>query len=189
MAGWDPDPVAHLIDRPASPERGQLLSVLLGAGLYNLEGLNTAGLDLSFAALPNANLLLMTAQGGLLDSADFTGSYLVEVDLGGAGLENARFRGCVIQRSSFAVVTDQTIRAPYPASTAPMSTRANGADFAGGGDLGHDAGRGAVAGGEFRWGTVGGGGFLGRGPGAGDVAGGGAAGCHMGRGGAEVGRL
>ena len=130
--GWvDPDPVAHLIDRPASPERGQLLSVLLGAGLYNLEGLNTAGLDLSFAALLNANLLLMTAQGGLLDSADFTGSYLVEVDLGGAGLENARFRGCVIQRSSFAVVTDQTIRAPYPASNAPMSTRANGADFVG----------------------------------------------------------
>ena len=130
--GWvEPDPVAHLIDRPASPERGQLLSVLLGAGLYNLEGLNTAGLDLSFAALPNANILLMTAQGGQLDSADFTGSYLVEVDLGGAGLENARFRGCVIQRSSFAVVTAQTIRAPYPASNAPMSTRANGADFAG----------------------------------------------------------
>ena len=130
--GWaEPDPVAHLIDRPASPERGQLLSVLLGAGLYNLEGLNTAGLDLSFANLPNANILLMTAQGGLLDSADFTGSYLVEVDLGGAGLENARFRGCVIQRSSFAVVTDKTIRAPYPASNAPMSTRANGADFTG----------------------------------------------------------
>ncbi len=128
--GWgEPDLEAHLIDRPASPERGQLLSVLLGAGLYNLEGLNSAGLDLSFAALPNANILTMTAQGGLLDSADFTGSYLVEVDLGGAGLENARFRGCVVQRSSFAEVTAERIRPPYPASNAPMSTRANGADF------------------------------------------------------------
>jgi len=130
--GWtDPDPTTPLIDRPASPERGQLLTVLLGAGLRNIEGLNSAGLDLTFAQMTNANILLMTAQGGLLDEADFTGSYIVQADLGGASLENARFRACVIRETSFAAVTADRLRPPYPASMAPMSTRANGADFAG----------------------------------------------------------
>jgi len=130
--GWiDPPAEAQLIDRPASPERGQLLSVLLGAGLFNLEALNTAGLNLSFAHLPNANLFLITAQAGILDNADFTGSNLVEADLGGSSLENARCRGCVIRKSSFAEVTADRLRPPHVAMMAPMSTRANGIDFAG----------------------------------------------------------
>lgn len=41
IEGWtEPDADARLIDRPASPDRGQLLSVLLGAGLFNLRSLN-----------------------------------------------------------------------------------------------------------------------------------------------------
>ncbi|MGL6209028.1 MAG: pentapeptide repeat-containing protein, partial [Paracoccaceae bacterium] len=128
--GWiDPAPTAQLIDRPASPERGQLLSVLIGAGVLNLEILNEAGMDLSHAHLPNADIVLMTAQGGRLDSADFTGSHLAGVDLGGAMLENARFHGCVITAASFATVTEEKLRPPYQPRNAPMTTRANGIDF------------------------------------------------------------
>ena len=50
--GWvDPGAENRLIDRPASPERGQLLRVLIGGGLRNLEGLNFFGLDLTFALM------------------------------------------------------------------------------------------------------------------------------------------
>jgi len=131
--GWvDPDPTAPLIDRPASPERGQLLNVLIGAGVLNLEVLNFAGLDLSHAHLPNANIIAVTAQGGLLDSADFTGSHLVEVDLGGTNLENARFRGCVISRSSFAAVVPARLRPPYlPEMEVTLPTQGAGVDFGG----------------------------------------------------------
>jgi uncharacterized protein YjbI with pentapeptide repeats len=128
--GWkDTNPDVHLIDRPASPERGQLLSALLGAGLINLESLNVAGLDLSFAHLLNANFILVTAQNSILDNADFTGSHFRFSDLGGAALENTRFVSCVIRDSTFAEVGADRILKPYDASKAPLSTRANGSDF------------------------------------------------------------
>ncbi len=128
--GWEePGPDVNLIDRPASPERGQLLSVLMGAGLRNLEALNTAGLDLSFAHMLNANMLLVTAQGGIFDNADFTGSHVVQSDFGGTMMENARFRNCVIRDSTFAEVTPDRVHAPYLAKNTPLTTSANGADF------------------------------------------------------------
>ena len=111
--GWsEAGPDVQLIDRPASPERGQLLSVLLSAGLLNLESLNVAGLDLSFAHLLNANIILLTTQGGILDNAEFTGSHFRFADLGGAALENARFVRCDIRDSSFAQVTAEKLLKP-----------------------------------------------------------------------------
>lgn len=128
--GWPEEETANrLIDRPASPERGQLLSVLLGAGVHNLERLNLAGLDLSFAYLPNADIALLTGLGTRLSYADLSGSYLTEVDLGGAALENARFRGAQFRRSTFAVVPQERTRAPYLPENAPYSTFLAGADF------------------------------------------------------------
>lgn len=120
---------SRLIDRPLSPERGQLLTVLLGAGIHNLERLNFAGLDLSFAHMPNADIAILTALGARLSYADFSGSYLSEVDLGGAALENARFRGAQFRRSSFAVVGPERTRAPFLPENGPYSTFLSGADF------------------------------------------------------------
>lgn len=122
---------AALIDRPASPERGQLLQILTFGGLRNLEVLNHFGLDLSFAHLPNAELALVTAQGGRFSYADLSGSHIIESDLGGAWLENARFRRTTISRSSFAAVTADRVRVPFPAEGAPYPTNAQGADFSG----------------------------------------------------------
>jgi uncharacterized protein YjbI with pentapeptide repeats len=128
--GWEEaSPDVNLIDRPASPERGQLFSVLMGAGLRNLETLNTAGLDLSFAHMLNANILMVTAQGGVFDNADFTGSHVVQSDFGGTMMENARFRNCVIRGSTFAEVTADRVRKPYNSENTPLNTSANGADF------------------------------------------------------------
>jgi uncharacterized protein YjbI with pentapeptide repeats len=128
--GWtEAGPDVHLIDRPASPERGQLLLTMFAAGLRNLEALNTAGLDLSFAHLLDTNILKVTIQGGILGNADFSGSYFVESDFGGTAMENARFVGSNIRNSSFAEVTAARLRPPYPATNAPMFTFASGADF------------------------------------------------------------
>ena len=130
--GWtDPATEAGLIDRPASPERGQLLSVLLGAGLRNLEPLTVAGLDLSYAHMRNADVILMTAQGGRLESADFSGSHFVGGDLGGAVLNNMRCLTCVIEQTDFSQVQADRLLSPWGRAVAPMSTRANGIDFAG----------------------------------------------------------
>lgn len=95
----------------------------------NLETLNFAGLDLSHAHLPNGNVILMTAQGGILDSSDFTGSHLVEIDLGGANLENARFRSCVISHSSFAAVEPARLRPPYMPNMGTLPTQTAGVNF------------------------------------------------------------
>lgn len=118
-----------LIDRPASPERGQLLMVLLAAGIYDLETFNQAGLDLSFAHLQGADIFLLTSQYGQMRNADFSGSTLVEVDLGGANLVGFRCGRCVVRKSSFAEIGPEQARAPYTPAMTPISTRANGADF------------------------------------------------------------
>lgn len=131
VSGWvEPSDDVQLIDRPASPERGQLLLTLFAAGMRSLEPLNHVGLDLSFALMINANVINFTVQGGILNHADFTGSHIVESDFGGAALENARFVRCVIRKSSFAQLTAERVRPPYTAAMAPdMSTRATGIDF------------------------------------------------------------
>jgi uncharacterized protein YjbI with pentapeptide repeats len=130
--GWQEQRTDNrLIDRPASPERGQLLTILLGAGLRNLETLNFEGLDLSFAYMPNGMLTLVTANGGLLSYADFTGSAVAGSDLGGAQLENARFRGADIRSTSFAAVVGDRVKEPYRPEGAPYVTRLTGADFSG----------------------------------------------------------
>ncbi|MCB2137625.1 MAG: pentapeptide repeat-containing protein [Rhodobacteraceae bacterium] len=120
---------SRLIDRPLSPERGQLLTVLMGAGIHNLEPLNFAGLDLSFAHMPNADITVLTGLGARLSYADFSGSYLTEVDLGGASLENVRFRGAQIRRSTFAVVGPDRTHPPFLPENGPYSTFLSGADF------------------------------------------------------------
>ena len=128
--GWtDRAERARLIDRPASPERGQLLSVLVLGGVRNLEILNVAGLDLTFARLHDGDLSLMSAQQGRMAFADFTGSVLVEADLGGATLENARLAQATLLRASFAVVGPAEVRPPIPPASAPLASFLNGIDF------------------------------------------------------------
>ena len=128
--GWqEPGPQNQLVDRPASPERGQLLRVLIAGGIRNLAPLNFVGLDLSFAYMQNADLSLMTAQGGLMSYADFSGSHIIGSDLGGAWLENVRFRGCRIERTSFADITADRVQPPFRPEEGTVPSFLAGADF------------------------------------------------------------
>jgi uncharacterized protein YjbI with pentapeptide repeats len=128
--GWQDRPDGtYLIDRPASPERGQLLTLLASSGVRNLEFLTYLGLDLDYAMLKSTDLALITAQQAQLSYADFSGSYLVECDFGSAILENARFRLTNIARTRFAALDPDQVRAPLPAQTGKTVTRLAGADF------------------------------------------------------------
>jgi uncharacterized protein YjbI with pentapeptide repeats len=118
-----------LTDRPASPERGQLLRVLVSSGVRNLELLTYAGLDLDFAILRATDLNLVTAQQARLAYADFSGSYIVECDFGTAILDNARFRLANISRTRFAALGPDQVRPPLPAQDGLTLTRMYGADF------------------------------------------------------------
>jgi uncharacterized protein YjbI with pentapeptide repeats len=125
--GWQAqDDANRLIDRPASPERGQLLDILVAGGLRNLEVLNHFGLDLSFASLRDGTLSYVTAQGGRLAYADFTGVQMGASDLGGAILDNARFDLAVIRGSTFAEVGPDRVQVPYTPDMAPMPSVMNG---------------------------------------------------------------
>jgi uncharacterized protein YjbI with pentapeptide repeats len=128
--GWQDRPEGtYLIDRPASPERGQLLRVLVTSGVRNLELLTFTGLTLDYAMLKATDLSLVTAQQARLSYADFSGSYLVQCDFGSAILENARFRRANISRTRFATLTPETTLAPLPALDEGTVTRMSGADF------------------------------------------------------------
>ena len=128
--GWSERPEGtYLTDRPASPERGQLLRVLMASGIRNLEFLTYAGLDLDFAVLRATDMQLVTAQQARLAYADFSGSYLVQCDFGTAILENSRFRLANIQRTRFAALPPDQVLAPFPAQAGLTPTRMSGADF------------------------------------------------------------
>lgn len=128
--GWtDRAEGTYLTDRPASPERGQLLRVLVSSGVRNLELLTYIGLDLDFAILKATDLSLVTAQQARLSYADFSGSYIVECDFGTAILENARFRLANISRTRFAALPADQVLAPLAAQDGLTLTRMYGADF------------------------------------------------------------
>ena len=128
--GWDDRPEGtYLVDRPASPERGQLLRVMVSSGVRNLELFTFAGLTLDYAVLKSTDLSLVTAQQARLSYADFSGSYLVECDFGSAILENARFRRANISRTRFAALSPDEVLPPLPAATGYAITRLSGADF------------------------------------------------------------
>lgn len=121
--------INQLTDRPASPERGQLLDVLMSGGVRNLEVLNHFGLDLSFAYLQDATIVLLTGQGARLSYADLSGSHLRSVDLGGASMENARLNRTVIRDSDFSTVDTARLRPPYRPDMAPLPSALDGTSF------------------------------------------------------------
>lgn len=128
--GWvDPRPGARLTERPVSPERGQLLRVLLAAGLRDLGVLNHFGLDLSHAHAPWTTLVLLTAQGARLNHADLTGADIRGSDLGGAWLMNARFDRADIRATRFDRIEADRVQVPFRDADAPYPSFLSGASF------------------------------------------------------------
>lgn len=122
---------AQLTDRPASPERGQLLLAMLGSGVRNLELLNSSGLEMAFAVVQDQLIIEVSAQIGSFAYADFTGSQLVAADFRGARLENARFHKGVLDAVQFGILTTDAVRSPLKPEHAPVVSLLIGTDFSG----------------------------------------------------------
>jgi uncharacterized protein YjbI with pentapeptide repeats len=89
-----------MIDRPVSPERGQLLSILVSQGLTDFNALN--GADFSFAEVRSASMGSNPRfDWALLRFANFDGQTFVAAEFNAAYLEHARFRGADINYSQF----------------------------------------------------------------------------------------
>lgn len=128
--GWHlPDESSRLIDRPASPERGLLLRVLLASGLRELQLLNFFGLDLSFAHAPGLFLPMVTLDHANLSYADLSHADLVETSLAGAVLDNARLRRATLRDTRFFALGGDPARNPQQDQGQPYHATMNGADL------------------------------------------------------------
>lgn len=126
-ADTGPEAWSRLVDRPASPERGQLLRLLSASGVQSFEVLNFFGLDLSFAHAAGITLPLRSMQMARLSYADLSDAALREVDLRGADLANARFRRADLRGVSFGRMSEAEARPPM--SYAGAVTNMAGVDF------------------------------------------------------------
>lgn len=128
--GWQENGAeSMLIDRPASPERGQLLRVLVGAGLRDLELLNHFGLDLSFAFAQGMNLIMVSMENANLAHADLSHAELRVVGLSGATLDNARLRHAGLRQVRAGAIAGEAAREPFTAPGVHYVTSMVGADF------------------------------------------------------------
>ena len=129
--GWEETAgeVLDLVDRPASPERGQLLTALLRSGIRDTEVLGFYGLDLSYAYAPGEILPGVSAQLGQFSYADLSFGQLMECDFGGASLYSARFRDAHLRDVSFSSVPGQAVKGPFRRIDTAYETNLSGADF------------------------------------------------------------
>jgi len=128
--GWqEPPDTIELIDRPLSPERGQLLEALVRSGVYEMDVLNFFGLDLSFAQAEGMRLANMSSQNSILSYANFDRAQIVECDFRGGALENTRFRGARVERTAFDAISAEEAKGGYDAPGFVFYTSLAGADF------------------------------------------------------------
>lgn len=135
MQGWfdwtDPPPDDRLIDRPASPERAQLLQTMVRAGLRDYELLNWFGLDLSFAYGQDTDLMGLSMQGAQLSFAQLDRAQILECDFRGGALENISFRKARLRDVQFAALPASQAKPPFAAEDGLYGTALAGANFSG----------------------------------------------------------
>lgn len=120
-----------LVDRPASPERGQLLTALLQAGIRDLEVPGFFGLELGYAYAQGMVLPAVSAQVARLAYADLSFAQVMESDFGGATLTGLRMRKAFLRDVRFASVPGTEIKPPFGQDIEFYNTQLAGADFSG----------------------------------------------------------
>lgn len=122
-----------LIDRPVSPERGQLLVSMFNLRVLTTETLTFNGADFSFAEVHAQSFGNMSMKHANLRFADFSRTQLRYMKFGAAYLDQARFRQSVIANSDFSGIASADIALPQQADpSVPMwYTHMVGADFRG----------------------------------------------------------
>jgi uncharacterized protein YjbI with pentapeptide repeats len=128
QAQFSGEQLGVMSDRPLSPERGQLITILLSSGFTDLSELG--GADFSFAEVraPQMNNLVFGFSN--LRFADFDNGLMIGCTFDGTYLEHARFRNARINGTRFSTLTFPSL----PGSTAAPMVRGaelSGTDFSG----------------------------------------------------------
>jgi len=120
-----------LIDQPLSPERGQILSILLGTGIRDTELLSYFGADFSFAELRMETLGVVSYKHANLNFAKFADMNLYDVQFRAADLNHANFSGSIITKTNFGGLAASDVKFPYSAGTGLpyFTTSLTGANF------------------------------------------------------------
>lgn len=120
-----------LLDRPTSPERGVILSMLYGSGVLETELLSFYGADFAFAEVTIGTLNVMSFQFARLRFSSFRRIALNSIPFGGAELDHASFHGSVLTNCVFSGIASSDIKPPYSgdASVPVMRTNMAGTVF------------------------------------------------------------
>jgi uncharacterized protein YjbI with pentapeptide repeats len=123
----------RLTDRPSSPERGQILTLLYNPGVMSTESVSFFGADFSFAEMHLQSFGVMSLRHALLRFADFSNAQIRRGEFGAAYLEQARFRHATIGDTHFSSLTSDQLAPPFQPDDSGLvwRTQLAGTDFAG----------------------------------------------------------
>lgn len=120
-----------LIEQALSPERGQILAILLGSGIRDTELLSFRGADFTFAELRMKTLGLTSYKHAIMSFANFSDMGLVQMKFGAAELYHTNFSGTIINSCDFGGIAAADIEPPFVSSPGLpyLNTGLTGANF------------------------------------------------------------
>ncbi|MEM5474307.1 pentapeptide repeat-containing protein [Hoeflea sp. AS60] len=105
----------RLVDRPVSPERGDLLTMLTANSILNTEALTFLGADFSFAEFRREVAGALSMRHARLAFADFSWTRMVDCQFGAAQLDHARIENAVVRGSDFSSLAAADVIEPFSA--------------------------------------------------------------------------
>lgn len=120
-----------LIDRPVSPERGMIVTLLFNSGIYETERLSFENADFAYADIRASVISEMSFRFARLRFSDFSRLQLNTLKFGAAELDHARFRHAVLRACDFSGIPFYQDVHPYKGDPSLPIQRTNltGADF------------------------------------------------------------
>ncbi|OCW58619.1 hypothetical protein AWJ14_05630 [Hoeflea olei] len=112
--GSRPD-AERLVDRPVSPERGDLLTMLTANSILDTEALTALGADFSFAEFRRELAGGLSMRHARLAYADFSWTRMVGCRFGAAQLDHARIEHAVVRQSDFSSLPAREVEPPFSA--------------------------------------------------------------------------
>ena len=129
----------RLVDRPVSPERGDLLTMLTANAILETEALTFLGADFSFAEFRRELAGGLSMRHARLAFSDFSWTRMVSCQFGAAQLDHARIENAVVRGSDFSSLAAADVSEPFsPGGFDYLPTSMAGISFRG--SVIHDTG-------------------------------------------------
>ena len=120
----------RLVDRPVSPERGDLLTMMSANSILDTEALTFLGADFSFAEFRRELAGGLSMRHARLAFADFSWTRMVGSQFGAAQLDLARIENAVVRGTNFSSLPADEVAEPFSADGFDyLPTRMTGVSF------------------------------------------------------------